>query len=56
MVTIPGFLTLKDHIFVKFKHENIIKMKNKLDPAILRPANLSNELGKRVPKSHETTP
>jgi hypothetical protein len=30
------------HNFLKFKHENIIKMKNKPDPALLRPSNLSN--------------
>jgi hypothetical protein len=42
--------------FLKFKHENVIKMKNKPDPAILRPSNLSNEIKKRVPKSRETIP
>jgi hypothetical protein len=31
-------------------------MKNKLDPALLRPSNLSNEIKKRVPKSRETIP
>jgi hypothetical protein len=30
------------HNFLKFKHENVIKMKNKPDPALLRPSNLSN--------------
>jgi hypothetical protein len=34
------------HIFLKFKHENVIKMKNKPDSAILRPSNLSNEIKK----------
>jgi hypothetical protein len=42
--------------FLKFKHENVIKMKNKPDPALLRPLNLSNEIKKSVPKSHETIP
>jgi hypothetical protein len=51
MVTSTGFLTRKDLyrisiIFFKFKHENVIKMKNKLDPAILQPSNLSNEIKK----------
>jgi hypothetical protein len=31
-------------------------MKNKPDPALLRPSNLSNEIKKRVPKSRETIP
>jgi hypothetical protein len=61
MVTIPGFLTLKDlyrrSTFKKnFKHENVIKMKNKPDPALLRPSNLTNEIKKRVQKSRETNP
>jgi hypothetical protein len=34
------------HNFLKFKHENFIKMKNKLDPALLSPSNLSNEIKK----------
>jgi hypothetical protein len=42
--------------FLKFKHETVIKMKNKPDPALLRPSNLSNEIKKRVPKSRETIP
>jgi hypothetical protein len=39
--SLPG-----QHNFLKFKHENIIKMKNKPDPALLRPSNLSNEIKK----------
>jgi hypothetical protein len=31
-------------------------MKNKPYPALLRPSNLSNEIGKMVPKSCETIP
>jgi hypothetical protein len=31
-------------------------MKNKPDPALLKPLNLSNEIKKRVPKSRETIP
>jgi hypothetical protein len=31
-------------------------MKNKPDPALLRPSNLSNEIKKRVQKSRETIP
>jgi hypothetical protein len=34
------------HNFFKFKHENIIKMINKPDPALLQPSNLSNEIKK----------
>jgi hypothetical protein len=30
------------HKLLKFKHENFIKMKNKPDPALLGPSNLSN--------------
>jgi hypothetical protein len=33
------------HNFLKFKHENVIKMKNKPDLALLRPPNL-NEIKK----------
>jgi hypothetical protein len=42
--------------FLKLKHQNVFKMKNKPYPALLRPSNLSNEIGKRVPKSRETIP
>jgi hypothetical protein len=61
METIPGFLTRKDLyrisiIFFNIKHENVIKMKNKPDPALFRPSNLSNEIKKRAPKSRETVP
>jgi hypothetical protein len=60
MVTIPGFLTRKDlhrrRILKKIKHENVSKMKNKPDPALLRPSNLSSEIKQRVPKSRETIP
>jgi hypothetical protein len=31
-------------------------MKNKPDPALLRPSNLSNEIKKRAPKSRKTIP
>jgi hypothetical protein len=31
-------------------------MKNKPDPALLRPSNLSNEIKKRATKSRETIP
>jgi hypothetical protein len=34
---------------------NVIKIKNKPDPALLRPSDLSNEI-KRIPKSRETIP
>jgi hypothetical protein len=61
MVTIPGYLIQKDLyrvsiIFKNLKHENVIKMKNKPYPALLRPSNLSNEIKKRVQKSRETIP
>jgi hypothetical protein len=40
MLTITGYLTWKDLyllsiLFLKFKHENVRKMKNKPDPALL---------------------
>jgi hypothetical protein len=41
--------------FLKLKHENVIKMKNKPDPALLQPSNLSNQI-KKVSKSRETIP
>jgi hypothetical protein len=44
------------HNFLKFKHENFIKMINKPYPALLRPSNLSNEVKERVSKSRETIP
>jgi hypothetical protein len=34
------------HNFFKFMRENVIKMKNKPDPALLRHSNLSNEIKK----------
>jgi hypothetical protein len=37
---------LPKHNFFKLKNENVIKMKNKPDPALLRPSNLSNEIKK----------
>jgi hypothetical protein len=40
-----GSLRRKDN-FLKLKHENVIKMKNKPYPAQLRPSNLSNEIKK----------
>jgi hypothetical protein len=46
----------RKHNFFKLKHENVIKMKNKPDPALLRPLNLSNQIKKRVTKSRETIP
>jgi hypothetical protein len=44
------------HNFLKLKHENVIKMKNKPDPDLLRPSNLSNDIKKEVLKSCETFP
>jgi hypothetical protein len=46
----------RKHNFLKFKHENVIKMKNKPAPALLRPSTLSSESKKLVPKSRETIP
>jgi hypothetical protein len=40
----------------KFKYENVIKMKNKPDPAISGGSHLFNEIKKRKPKSRETIP
>jgi hypothetical protein len=53
MVTSPGLLTWKDLYrissnFLKFKHENVIKMKNKHDPAILGPSNRTNKIKKGI--------
>jgi hypothetical protein len=42
--------------FLKFKHENVIKMKNKTALALLLPSKLSNEIKNRVSKSRETIP
>jgi hypothetical protein len=46
----------RKHNFLKFKHENVIKMKNKPVPSLLGPSNLSNEIKERVTKSRETIP
>jgi hypothetical protein len=43
-------------LFLKFKYENIIKMKNKPDPALVGGSYLFNEIKKRTPKSRETIP
>jgi hypothetical protein len=51
---LEGFLPDK-HNFLKFKHENISKIKNKPDPALLQPSNLSNEI-KKGKKTGETIP
>jgi hypothetical protein len=61
VVTIPGFPTQKNLdsrsiFFFKFKHENVLIMKNKPDLAHLGPPNLSNEIQKRLLKSCETIP
>jgi hypothetical protein len=50
-IPLPGMSNLN-----KFKYENVHKMKNKPDPALLRTSYLSNEIKKRIPKSHETIP
>jgi hypothetical protein len=34
------------HKFLKLKHENVIKIKNKPDPALLQHSNLSTEIKK----------
>jgi hypothetical protein len=57
----PGSLTKKDlyrdrQLFVKFMYENVIKKKNKPDPALVQTSYLSNEIEKRIPKSCETIP
>jgi hypothetical protein len=43
-------------LFQKFKYENVIKMKNKPDPALLGGSYLFNEIIKRTLKSRETIP
>jgi hypothetical protein len=46
----------KGQLFEKFKYENIIKIKNKPDPALLGGSYLFKEIKKRTPKSRETIP
>jgi hypothetical protein len=46
----------KGQLFKKFKHENVIKMKNKPDPALVGGSYLFNEIKKRTIKSRETIP
>jgi hypothetical protein len=41
---------------LRFNHENVIKIKNKPDPALLRTLYLCNEIKKTTRKSHETIP
>jgi hypothetical protein len=43
-------------VFLKFNYENVFKMKNKPDPALLRTSYLSNKIKKRTLKSRETIP
>jgi hypothetical protein len=43
-------------LFPKFKYENVIKMKNKPDPALLGGSYLLNEIKKRTLTSRETIP
>jgi hypothetical protein len=45
--------TTKVNLFKKFKYKNVIKMKNKPDPVLLRSSYLFNEI-KKAPKSRET--
>jgi hypothetical protein len=42
--------------FLKFKYENVHKVKNKPDPTLLRTSYLSIEIKKSIAKSHETIP
>jgi hypothetical protein len=46
----------KGKLFQKLKYENIIKMKNKPDPALLGGSYLFNEIKKTTLKSRETIP
>jgi hypothetical protein len=60
-VTISGSASLnpiycEGQLFKKFKCENVIKMKNKPDPALVGGSFLFNEIKKRTPKSRETNP
>jgi hypothetical protein len=42
--------------FYTFKYSNVIEMKNKPDPALLRTPFISNGIKKKIPKSRETIP
>jgi hypothetical protein len=46
--------TMKANFIFSFEYENVLGMKNKHDPALLRTSHLSNKIVKRTPKSHET--
>jgi hypothetical protein len=53
MVTIPGSLTLRDlywarQLILKFLYENVIKKKDKPDPAQIQTSYLSNESKKDI--------
>jgi hypothetical protein len=50
-----GSLPTEANFFI-FKYKNVIKMKNKPDPALLRTSYLSNEMKKMTQKSHEPIP
>jgi hypothetical protein len=43
-------------LFQKFKYKNVIKMKNKPDPALSGGLYLFNQIKKRTPKSRKTIP
>jgi hypothetical protein len=60
-VTISGSASLnpiycEGQLFQKFKYENVIRMKNKPDAALLGGSYLFNEFKKRTLKSRETIP
>jgi hypothetical protein len=46
----------ESQLFQKFKYENVIKMKNKPEPALLGGSYLFNKIKKRTLKSCETIP
>jgi hypothetical protein len=47
---------LQRSTFLKLKYENVIKRKNKPDPALVGGSYLFNEMKKSTPKSRETIP
>jgi hypothetical protein len=52
----PIYRYCDGQLFQKFKYENVIKIKNKPDPALLGGSYLFHEIKKRTLKSRETIP
>jgi hypothetical protein len=53
---VKRLFTAKANYFLPFQYENVHRMKNKHDAALMRTSYLSNEIVKITPIPHETIP